>query len=393
MILIHRVDTLIKLILRTITRNLSVSHAGLLLYDNAKDEYVVRISRGTGGQKIPSGLVKVTKNSSLIRYFTDSRFKEFGTEYLTLDKVRSLLRFKKVRNDSELTEFFEDIKFQFSLHNARAYIPGFFRDKLVCVMFLGKKLNRKRISKSEMGFLSVLSSDAVMAIQNAWFFQDLSHQLKLNKQLFLQTVMALAAAIDAKDKYTSGHTERVSKYSLAIAKELKEMGRISSSNWDQFFERLRIASLLHDIGKIGVRETVLNKKGLLDPKERKEIEKHPSVGYSILNQVDGFQELIQGVKYHHERYDGTGYPDGLKGGQIPMVAQIISVADAFDAMTTDRPYRKKLSDAAAIKELKKNKGKQFPPLVVDAFLRCYAKGQLDSKYLKELTAKSNDDIL
>ena len=376
MILIHKVDILIKLILRTIIRNLGVSHAGFLLYDKTRDEYVIEISRGKGGAKIPSRLVKIKKDNSLIRYFTDKKFSEFGAEFLLSDKVKSILRSKKVKNDVKLKDFFEDIKFQFSLYNAKACIPGFFRDKLICVLFLGKKLNRKDLTKDEIGFLSVLSSDVVMAIQNAWFFQDLNQQLQLNRKLFLQTVMALAAAIDAKDKYTLGHAERVSEYSLAIAKEVKMMRKISFKNWDSFFEELRIASLLHDIGKIGVREKVLNKKGLLTPKEREEIEKHPSVGFSILSQVDGFQDLVLGVKYHHERPDGGGYPDGLTSRKIPLIAQIISIADAYDAMTTDRPYRKKLSNEMAIKEMKRNKGKQFSSIILDAFLRSHKKGRL-----------------
>jgi HD-GYP domain-containing protein (c-di-GMP phosphodiesterase class II) len=262
------------------------------------------------------------------------------------------------------------------LYNAKACIPGFFRDKLICIFFLGQKLDGKDFNRDELGFLSVLSSDAVMAIQNAWFFQDLNSQLEINKKLFLQTVMALASAIEAKDKYTIGHTERVSKYSLIVAQEIKAMKKIPPKEREDFLENLRIASLLHDIGKIGVREGVLNKKGFLDEGERREIEKHPLIGFSILKQVDEFHEPILGVKYHHERYDGKGYPEGIKGKKIPLVAQIIAVADTFDAMTSDRPYRKGLSKEEAAKVIEENKGKQFSPLIVDAFLRVYKAGKL-----------------
>lgn len=379
MILIHRVDTLIRIILRAMMRNLKIKHAGLLLYDKDKNEYVAKVSRGKSGGKIPAGFAKVGKNNALIRYFADAQLRVFGSDYLSFERISTFLNSKKGKKDKKVKAFLEDVKFQLSLYNAKFCIPGFFRDKLICIFFLGQKSDRRKFTAEELGFLSVLSSDAVMAIQNAWFYQDLNKQLQLNRNLFLQTVMALATAIEAKDKYTSGHTERVSRYSLSLAEEIRTMQKINRRDWVKLLRDLKIAASLHDIGKIGVKEAVLNKPGILTDAERKDIEKHTLVGFSILKSVDRFREPILGVKYHHERYDGKGYPEGLKGNKIPLIAQIISAADTYDAMTTDRPYRKALSKEKALEAIKENRGKQFSPLIVDVFVRAYKKGKFEIK--------------
>jgi HD-GYP domain-containing protein (c-di-GMP phosphodiesterase class II) len=188
--------------------------------------------------------------------------------------------------------------------------------------------------------------------------------------------MALASAIEAKDKYTMGHTERVSKYSLIIAGQLRRMKKAKVNNWDKLIDDLRAASLLHDIGKIGVPESILNKNGSLTDKEWKEIKKHPSVGFSILEKVDEFGVPILGVKHHHERYDGEGYPDGLKKDEIPLIAQIISIADTYDAMSSDRPYRKQICKEKVLELIKQEKGKQFSPIIVEAFLGACNKGKI-----------------
>ncbi|MBU1112850.1 MAG: HD-GYP domain-containing protein [Candidatus Omnitrophica bacterium] len=376
MILIRRVDTLIKLILRSIIKNLKVEHAGLLLYEKSKDSYIVTVSRGKGGLKIPTGLTKITKDNTLVKYFTDKQLRIFGEGPLILGKLSSYLNSRTTRASKELRIFLQDLAFQFSLYNAKACIPGFFREELIFILFLGQKVNRKPLNQEELGFLSVLSSDAVMAIQNAWYFQDLDKQLNRNKNLFLQTVMALATAIEAKDKYTSGHTERVSYYSLLLADELRRTNNDLQKDWDKFIQDLKIASLLHDIGKIGLREGVLNKPGFLTDEERSEMQKHPLVGSSILNQVDEFNQPILGVKYHHERYDGEGYPEKLKGEKIPLIAQVIAVADTYDAMVSDRPYRKGMPKDQVIQEIRKNRGRQFSPVTVDAFLSLCKQGKI-----------------
>ncbi|UCC94631.1 MAG: HD-GYP domain-containing protein [Candidatus Omnitrophota bacterium] len=370
MILIHRASTLIKLILRTILRNIKVTHAGLLIYDKRRDEYVARISRGHSGLRIPPGFVKVKRNNPLIRYFTDEKLK-FPKESILWEKTTSLLKSVKVKKAPELKKFLEEVKYTLSLYQAKACIPGFFRDDLIGILFLGEKKNKKRFLEEELGFLAVLASDVVMALKNAWLIEDLNQQVEINKRLFLQTVAALASSIEAKDKYTRGHTDRVVKHSLAIAYNLKKHRKVK--NWDVFVENLKVAALLHDIGKIGIPEEILNKNAPLSEEERKVIETHSSIGANILNHIEEFHDALLGVKHHHERYDGSGYPSKLKGNQIPLIASIIALADAFDAMIMDRPYRKGFPPQEAIKEIERNRGRQFAPVVVDAFLESQKK--------------------
>lgn len=368
MILIHRADTLMKLILRMVVRATKVTHAGMLVYDNKRDEYVTTVSKGKEGFRIPSGFVKVKKNNPLIRYFTDDAF-NFPKNAIIWDDLEKLHRTSKVRSDNKTKDFLDDLMSHLALYQAKVCIPGFFRKDLVGILFLGEKKNNRNFNDEELGFLSVLASDVVMTIKNAWLIEDLNNQLDINKRLFLQTVLALSSSIEAKDKYTVGHTERVTKYSLAIAEELRRKKKVS--NGEKFMEDLRVAALLHDIGKIGIPESILNKEAALNDEERSVMQNHPAIGARILENIEEFREVLEGVKYHHEKFDGSGYPFGLKGKKIPLIASIIALADAFDAMVTDRPYRKALKVGEALMEIKKNKGKQFAPQLVDVFMKSF----------------------
>lgn len=368
MILVRRVDTLVKLILRSIVRNLKIKHAGFLVYDRERDEYIVKVSRGTSDAKIPSGLVKVGKDNPLIKYFLEQKISLSAEGYLLRKDIDEFL-LKNNKISSNLKDFLKKLNFQLFLYDAEVCIPGFFRDNLVYILFLGKKLRGKRFLKEELSFLVAMSAYVVMAIENAWTFEDLNKQLSRNEKMFMQTVMALAMAIEAKDKYTAGHTERVSFISQILAESVRNCKKNLKYDWKIFSHSVKIAALLHDIGKIGIPEKILNKRGRLNEKERKEIEKHPQIGYDIIKKIDEFQLPAQGVKYHHERYDGKGYPSQLKGRKIPLIAQIVSLADTYDALTSDRPYRKGFSRDYAISIIKNNRGKQFSPFLVDIFLK------------------------
>jgi putative nucleotidyltransferase with HDIG domain len=178
---------------------------------------------------------------------------------------------------------------------------------------------------------------------------------------FLSAITALAHALEAKDKYTSGHSQRVADISVAIAKEIGLSPEDSN--------RVRLAGLVHDIGKIGVRETVLNKAGRLTNKEFEHVKRHSEIGEHILAPIADDKEILKLVRNHHERYDGSGYPDQLKSSQIPIGARILAVADAYEAMTSKRPYREALGDEKARKEIDQNKGKQFDSEVAEAFFK------------------------
>ncbi|MEE8414529.1 MAG: HD domain-containing phosphohydrolase [Dehalococcoidales bacterium] len=186
-------------------------------------------------------------------------------------------------------------------------------------------------------------------------------QTKKIRASFLSSVTALAYALEAKDKYTSGHSQRVADISASIA---KEMGLPQKD-----IDKIKLAGLVHDIGKIGVKESVLNKPGRLTDEEFQHVQSHPEIGEHILAPIASDDIILRLVRHHHERYDGTGYPDQIKGDQIPLGVRILSLTDAYEAMTSTRPYRQAMSDKAASAEIECGKGTQFDPEVADAFLR------------------------
>ncbi|MBD3349663.1 MAG: response regulator [Candidatus Eisenbacteria bacterium] len=180
------------------------------------------------------------------------------------------------------------------------------------------------------------------------------------RRLFMGSIKALAQALEAKDEYTQGHSERVSEIAIGIGRYLSLSEKDISDIW--------LAGLLHDIGKIGVREAVLNKPGKLNDEEWKSIQNHPVMAERILCPIEELTAVISIVRHHHERFDGSGYPDGLSGSDIPLGARILTVADAYDALTSRRPYRDALSVEDALSVLEDASGTQFDPVIVRAFL-------------------------
>jgi len=180
------------------------------------------------------------------------------------------------------------------------------------------------------------------------------------RKVYLDTIRALAAAIDAKDPYTKGHSERVAETSVALAQELNLT--------DKDIENIEYTALLHDIGKIGIADNILGKNSSLTDKEFDKIKEHPVMGAKIVEPVDFLKNSYEAIYHHHEKYNGAGYPDGLKEKDIPLLSRIIAVADAYDAMGSDRPYRKKLSKDKILKELKDQAGKQFDPEIVKVLI-------------------------
>jgi len=175
-----------------------------------------------------------------------------------------------------------------------------------------------------------------------------------------QTIVALSDTVEAKDIYTKGHSQRVANYSVEIARRLGYS--------EQKIREVYYIGLMHDIGKIGVPDAVINKKGRLTDEEFAEIKKHPGIGYDILKQVSEIKDISEGARWHHERYDGHGYPDGLAGEDIPEIARIIAVSDAYDAMTSNRSYREVMEQKAVYDQIKTNAGKQFDPKIAEIML-------------------------
>jgi len=237
-------------------------------------------------------------------------------------------------------------------------VPVQAKGKTIGVLQAINKRGPKPFDREDLKLMESLADSVAIALENAFLHDQ-------QRKTFLQTAEAMATAIDKRDPYTGGHTQRVSDFAKAIAKEL---------NLDkETMERLELASILHDIGKIGIEDRILRKPDKLTDEEFTQMRSHPEQGYEILSHILSLGEVIPGMRYHHERPDGRGYPAGLKNNQIPLIARVIAVADTWDAMTSDRPYRPALREEAAVLELRKNLGNQFDPEVVRAFFQAYQK--------------------
>jgi HD-GYP domain-containing protein (c-di-GMP phosphodiesterase class II) len=205
-----------------------------------------------------------------------------------------------------------------------------------------------------------------MTIENAELYKHM-------QDTYLGTIQTLARAIDAKDPHAKGHLDRVTRYAVKIAKEMKLSEGI--------IRNIEYAALIHDIGKIGIQETILAKKGKLSETEYEILKMHPLIGENIITPVKFLNGIAPLILYHHERFDGKGYLEGVRGEGIPLGARIISVADAFDAMTSDRPYRGALTKEEVRRELEKESGERFDPEVIRALLRLLDRREMEKEGL------------
>ena len=271
----------------------------------------------------------------------------------------------------EAAQFREDHKEAFAGVEIDLVLPLVVRDQLIGLVLLGEKASGENFTDEDLEVLSALSRHIGVGIHSHRLLDEVKHKAAENLRLYeglraiyKETVRAFAAAIDIKDRYTQGHSVRVGKYSEIIAREM---------GWpDEEVEGITIAGYLHDIGKLIVDLSVINSPDRFNAKEQKEMNRHPYAGYEILSPISHpYADIPLMARYHHERMDGNGYPDGLKGDQIPAGAKIVTLADSFDAMTTDRPYRKKLPLEDVLEDFRANTGTQFDPQVVCAFCRAF----------------------
>ncbi len=221
-------------------------------------------------------------------------------------------------------------------------------------------------SRTEIGELAHTFN--TMSDELEHFVEDLKRAAEENRELFMGSIQMLAGAVDEKDPYTRGHSDRVTRYSLLIAKEMK----LPSS----FLETLRISAQLHDVGKIGIEDHILKKPGALTEEEFEVMKTHTTKGANILRPVTQLAEMLPGIELHHEALDGRGYPYGLQGDQIPLLARVIAVGDTFDALTTNRPYQKEHTPEQALQIIKNLAGKRLDPKAVEALLAVYARGEI-----------------
>lgn len=268
---------------------------------------------------------------------------------------------------AKIDEIAKDERHSQTVASSVSKVSGFVTRNMLCVPLITKgkvigvlqalnKQNATHFADEDLRLFQTLSNQVAIAVENSRLYSDL-------KSAFYGTVEALAESIEKKDSYTGGHTKRVVHYSLCIASQM-------DLTFEEL-ERVKLGALLHDVGKIGIEDKILRKDSPLDQDEWKVMQRHPMLGADILGRVEGLKDVIGAMKFHHERWDGKGYPDGLKGESIPLIARIVAVADAYDAMVSTRPYRKGLNPDFAYREITRYSGTQFDPAVVTAFQKAY----------------------
>ena len=244
-------------------------------------------------------------------------------------------------------------------------VPLKIRDKVFGVLTAGIQEGANRFSEKDLYYLSFMAQSAAQSIENLALYENIYENL-------FATLYAFVNAVEARDLYTRQHSSRVTGISLIIGKQL--------NCTTEELDILNFAGHLHDIGKIGIRDDILLKPDRLSEEEFENIKQHPAIGANILKQLGMWEKERQIIRCHHERFDGTGYPDGLKGEQIPLLARILSVADVYDAMASDRAYRKRMEESIILKVIHEGSGSQFDPDVVAAFDAAYSRGII-SRYM------------
>jgi HD-GYP domain-containing protein (c-di-GMP phosphodiesterase class II) len=276
---------------------------------------------------------------------------------LATSKAPMMLEILGVLHEGDMKE---DVRLLLDLGISLA-VPMFFKNKMIGIVGIGKKVNERDYTSDELKLLTALVNLSAVSVETARLFT-------LTKDTYSGVVKSLVSAIEAKDRYTRGHTERVTRYTSIFGTHL-------GLNEDEM-QTLMFGTVLHDVGYIGVREEIIRNPNGITDNERNELERHPEIGVSIIRKLPFMEESIDIVKYHHERYDGRGYPEGLKGDDIPYYARILAICDAFDAMTSERRYRGARSLGEAAQELRDHAGTQFDPELTEAFLQLIDKKRI-----------------
>jgi putative nucleotidyltransferase with HDIG domain len=324
--------------------------------------------RGTMDGPTAAGFHDAQRNALLHQYVSDLRaYETDGTPIYPADAPRAPDAQRAARSDGFTIVNGEGVRTvyePFVTSNGRRYIVAvdFLPDSLG-EQFAGE---RWQVILATIGVIALIACSLVALAAGA--SRELERRRRESQATFVQTLTTLADTIDLRDPYTAGHSKRVAAYSKLLAEDLG-LPIVE-------VETIENGALMHDIGKVGVPDAVLFKPGALDPEERMLIKGHPVIGAGILRNIPSMGEIVPCILHHHERVDGNGYPDGLLGEAIPLGARIIAVADAFDAMTTDRPYRRGLTVDAAVEELLKQEGTQFDRRCVLAFAELVMRGEI-----------------
>lgn len=336
--------------LRIIT-NVCMTLASIVDIDELLKNIISMTSELSGAKKGAIYLKQYGKPSLTFNYTYGAGAQSFGDISSDISSVYS--GFMKSGDSKIIDGRGIDVKKHYGINNSAVWVPLKLKGLVIGFMLLEDKIDGTFFLKDELDLLTTLSNQVAVAIENAWLYE----KVKTN---YFSTIHSLVNALEANDRYTKGHSERVRYLSL-------ELGKFIGLD-NKELEVLEHAAVLHDIGKIGITTTVLHKKGTLTVDEYQVIKAHPLIGDQILGPINTLEGVRTTIIQHHERYDGKGYPHGISGEEISFMARIMAVIDAFDAMVTDRPYRRALSLSKAKEEIKQGAGSQFDSQIVDAFL-------------------------
>ncbi len=324
-------DELLNLCLKEINEKLKVKHSSIMLVDEKNNELIVKACQGHRSKQALGRTQKIGEGVA-------GRVVKDKKPVLVKD-IQCDVRFSKNERPDYKTKSFVSA-------------PLVLEKRILGVINVIDKMSGESFCETDVNLLCTIAGQVSIALENARLYKALEENC-------FNTVRSLAAGLEAKDRYTSGHSQRVSEYSSIIA----NMMGVSAKGRNTLLH----AALLHDIGKIGISELILNKPGKLDDSEFDTIKSHPVTGETIIKPLDFLKDATNHIRGHHESFNGRGYPDGLGGEDLPLLTKIMTIADAFDAMTSERTYRPPMKTKVAISELDNVSGKQFDPEVVDAF--------------------------
>ena len=332
-----KLDEVLESVVDNVSKSLNLEICSILLVNKETEELRIKSARGLNEEVIRKTRLKIGESVSgwVIQH----------NEAVLVNDIEQDSRFARKNQEKYYTHSFISA-------------PLVAKGEVIGVLNVNNKKSKRPLTEDDFRFVRGVANEAAIAVENAWLYTSL-------EDTYMRTVMALTSAIDVRDHYTKSHSEHVTEYAVAIATEMELP--------EKEIEDIKRACSLHDLGKIGVHDYILNKPGKLNHDEWEEIKLHSLKSAEILRPLLFLEAVIKLVEQHHERYDGKGYPNKLKGENITLGARILAVADSFDAMVTDRPYRKAFPRNQAIEELRKGSGTQFDPKVVEIFLRVLEK--------------------
>ena len=335
-------DELLNTVLRKAEEVMQAEASSVFLIDEKTNELYFITARGEKGKEAKE--IRVPMGKGIVGWVA-----ERGYSLLVPDVKKDKRWFKGV-----------DKKTKFVTRSIMA-VPLIAKGRIIGVAEVLNKKGRRKFDQTDLELFEALGNQIAIAIENASLYRQLD-------ELFLSSIRAIVEAVDAKDPYTRGHSGRVEEYSLLIGEAL-------SMERDELKD-LSVSAILHDVGKIGVPDKILGKPGRLNESEFEYMKRHPEFGAAIIEPIARLRDLSPNILHHHEQYDGHGYPKGLKSERIPLYARIIGIADSFDAVTTDRPYRKRSSMEKGLTEVERGSGSQFDPKLVRVFVRVFKQKKL-----------------